>query len=206
MGRKKVEIKRIEDKSSRQVTFSKRRKGLLKKAKELSILCDADVAVVVFSNRDRLYDFSSTNSLTEIVHRYHSHVEAEKESSAEVLDTEHSKYASFMTVGQLLQTVERQLEEPAVDDLSVTDLVHLENQLPTALMQVRSSKTHLMIESIKSLREKEKLLSEENKHLENKIATTKNKREVKNEMALDFTNLAPASMNCQQQKATLNFL
>ena len=73
-------------------------------------------------------------------------------------------------------------------------------------MQVRSSKTHLMIESIKSLREKEKLLSEENKHLENKIATTKNKREVKNEMALDFTNLAPASMNCQQQKTTLNFL
>ncbi|OIT39365.1 mads-box transcription factor 57 [Nicotiana attenuata] len=61
MGRKKVEIKRIGDKNSRQVTFSKRRKGLLKKAKELSILCDADVAVVVFSNRGRLYDFSSTN-------------------------------------------------------------------------------------------------------------------------------------------------
>ncbi|OIS96004.1 mads-box transcription factor 1 [Nicotiana attenuata] len=61
MGRKKVEIKRIGDKNSRQVTFSKRRKGLLKKAKELSILCDADVAVVVFSNRGRLYDFYSTN-------------------------------------------------------------------------------------------------------------------------------------------------
>nr|XP_009795053.1 PREDICTED: agamous-like MADS-box protein AGL27 isoform X2 [Nicotiana sylvestris]XP_016435773.1 PREDICTED: agamous-like MADS-box protein AGL27 isoform X2 [Nicotiana tabacum] len=193
MGRKKVEIKRIEDKSSRQVTFSKRRKGLLKKAKELSILCDADVAVVVFSNRGRLYDFSSTNSLTEIVQQYHSHVEAEKESSTEVLDTEHSKYSSFMTVGELLQTVERQLEEPAVDDLSVTDLVHLEDQLQTALMQARSSK--------------EKLLSEENKHLENQIATTKNEREVTNgTMALDFTNLAPASMNCRQQKATLNFL
>nr|XP_009804704.1 PREDICTED: agamous-like MADS-box protein AGL27 [Nicotiana sylvestris] len=154
MGRKKVEIKRIEDKHSRQVTFSKRRKGLLKKAKELSILCDADVAVIVFSNRGRLYDFSSTNSLTEIVQRYHSHVEAEKESSAEVLDTEHSKYASFMTVRELLQTVERQLEEPVVDYLSVTDLVQLENQLQTALMQARSSKTHLMIESIKSLGEK----------------------------------------------------
>ncbi|OIT39366.1 PREDICTED: agamous-like MADS-box protein AGL27 [Nicotiana attenuata] len=111
-----------------------------------------------------------------------------------------------MTVGELLQTVERQLEEPAVDDLSVTDLVHLENQLQTALMQARSSKTHLMIESIQSLREKEKLLSEENKHLEKQIATTKNKREVNNGMALDFTNLTPASMNCRQQKATLNFL
>ncbi|OIT22255.1 agamous-like mads-box protein agl15, partial [Nicotiana attenuata] len=61
MGRKKVEIKPIKDKNSRQVTFSKRRKGLLKKAKQLSILCDVDVAVVVFSNHGRLYDFSSTN-------------------------------------------------------------------------------------------------------------------------------------------------
>ncbi|WMV29188.1 hypothetical protein MTR67_022573 [Solanum verrucosum] len=62
MGRKKVEIKRIEDKSSRQATFSKRRNGLMKKAKQLSILCDVDVAVLVFSSRGRLFEFSSTNS------------------------------------------------------------------------------------------------------------------------------------------------
>ncbi|OIS96003.1 agamous-like mads-box protein agl27 [Nicotiana attenuata] len=130
----------------------------------------------------------------------------QKKSTAEVLDTEHSKYSSFMTVGELLQTVESQLEEPAVDDLSVTDLVHLENQLQTALMQARSSKTHLMIESIKSHREKEKLLSEENKHLEKQIATTKNKRELNNGMALDFTKPCTSRMNCRQQKATLNFL
>uniref|UniRef100_A0A0V0HPI5 Putative ovule protein n=1 Tax=Solanum chacoense TaxID=4108 RepID=A0A0V0HPI5_SOLCH len=61
MGRKKVEIKRIEDKSSRQATFSKRRNGLMKKAKQLSILCDVDVAVLVFSSRGRLFEFSSTN-------------------------------------------------------------------------------------------------------------------------------------------------
>ncbi|PHT68470.1 hypothetical protein T459_27957 [Capsicum annuum] len=63
MGRKKVEIKRIEDKSSRQATFSKRRNGLMKKAKQLSILCDVDV-VVVFSNRGRLFEFSSTNRIS----------------------------------------------------------------------------------------------------------------------------------------------
>ncbi|XP_016482057.1 agamous-like MADS-box protein AGL27 [Nicotiana tabacum] len=205
MGRKKVEIKPIKDKNSRQVTFSKRRKGLLKKAKHLSILCDVDVAVVVFSNRRRLYDFSSTNSLVEIVRRYHNHVEAEKEISADVSDTEHSKYASFMTVGELLQTVERQLEEPDVDGLSVTDLVHLENQLQSALMQARSQKTHLMVEYIKSLQEKEKLLKEENKLLEDRIAVIKKNREV-NGMASNFTNLAPVPMIRGQQRATLNFL
>nr|XP_009778768.1 PREDICTED: MADS-box transcription factor 21-like isoform X1 [Nicotiana sylvestris] len=59
MGRKKVEMKRIEEKSSRQVTLCKRRKGLIKKAKQLSILCDVDVAVVVFSDRGTLYESST---------------------------------------------------------------------------------------------------------------------------------------------------
>uniref|UniRef100_A0A803L1A5 MADS-box domain-containing protein n=1 Tax=Chenopodium quinoa TaxID=63459 RepID=A0A803L1A5_CHEQI len=62
MGRRKIEMKRIEDKSSRQVTFSKRRSGLIKKARELSVLCDVDVAVLVFSNRGRLYEFVSGSS------------------------------------------------------------------------------------------------------------------------------------------------
>ncbi|KAJ9709879.1 hypothetical protein PVL29_001385 [Vitis rotundifolia] len=68
MGRKKVELKRIEDKSSRQVTFSKRRNGLIKKARELSVLCDVDVAVLVFSSRGKLYEYANGNS--RIVERF----------------------------------------------------------------------------------------------------------------------------------------
>ncbi|KAF5791877.1 putative transcription factor MADS-type1 family [Helianthus annuus] len=45
--------------STRQVTFSKRHVGLLKKAHELSVLCDAEVGIIVFSNTGRLYEFSS---------------------------------------------------------------------------------------------------------------------------------------------------
>ncbi|VAH17677.1 unnamed protein product [Triticum turgidum subsp. durum] len=59
MVRGKTEMKRIENATSRQVTFSKRRNGLLKKAFELSVLCDAEVALVVFSPRGRLYEFAS---------------------------------------------------------------------------------------------------------------------------------------------------
>ncbi|CAN0917263.1 Agamous-like MADS-box protein AGL15 [Linum grandiflorum] len=60
MGRGKIEIKRIENANSRQVTFSKRRSGLLKKAREISILCDAEVAVIIFSNTGKLFEFSSS--------------------------------------------------------------------------------------------------------------------------------------------------
>ncbi|BFG19508.1 hypothetical protein CerSpe_057820 [Prunus speciosa] len=62
MGRGKIVIRRIDNSTSRQVTFSKRRNGLLKKAKELAILCDAEVGVMIFSSTGKLYDFASTRS------------------------------------------------------------------------------------------------------------------------------------------------
>jgi MADS-box transcription factor, plant len=60
MGRGKIVIQRIENSTNRQVTFSKRRSGLFKKAKELAILCDAEVGLVVFSSTGRLYESAST--------------------------------------------------------------------------------------------------------------------------------------------------
>ncbi|KAL4273576.1 hypothetical protein GQ457_13G021260 [Hibiscus cannabinus] len=62
MGRVKLEIKRIENNTNRQVTFSKRRNGLIKKAYELSILCDIDIALIMFSPSGRISHFSGRRS------------------------------------------------------------------------------------------------------------------------------------------------
>ncbi|XP_047257074.1 agamous-like MADS-box protein AGL27 isoform X6 [Capsicum annuum] len=182
-------FKRIEDKSCRQVAFCKRRKGLMKKAKELSILCDVDVGAVIISNRGRLHDFSSTNSLTGILQRYEGHVESEKEISEEIKVAE-SKYSS-MKMGELLQTTERQLEEPNADSLPVTDLIHLEKELQTTLMQIRSRKTHLLLEYVKGLHERR--------------AWIKKNINV-NEISMDFTDLPPPHILCGQERVTLDFL
>jgi hypothetical protein len=60
MGRGRIEIKRIENNTSRQqVTFCMRRNGLLKKAYDelCAVLCYAMAAlIVVFSSRGRLYE------------------------------------------------------------------------------------------------------------------------------------------------------
>ncbi|KAK7282611.1 hypothetical protein RIF29_11526 [Crotalaria pallida] len=61
MGRKKIEIKLVKDPNVRQVTFSKRRTGLFKKASELSILCGTEVAAVVFSPGNKPYSFAHPN-------------------------------------------------------------------------------------------------------------------------------------------------
>ncbi|KAM3251223.1 floral homeotic protein AGAM isoform X3 [Capsicum annuum] len=66
LGRGKIEIKRIENTTNRQVTFCKRRNGLLKKAYELSVLCDAEVALIVFSSRGRLYEYANNSDVAEI--------------------------------------------------------------------------------------------------------------------------------------------
>jgi SRF-type transcription factor (DNA-binding and dimerisation domain) len=67
--RGKVKLERIEDKTSRQVRFSKRKGGLLKKAFELAVLCDAEVALLVFSPAGRLSEFSSSSWYVLLVQR-----------------------------------------------------------------------------------------------------------------------------------------
>ncbi|KAH1216052.1 Agamous-like MADS-box protein [Glycine max] len=70
MGRVKLEIKRIENPTNRQVTFSKRRNGLIKKAYELSILCDIDIAVIMFSPSGRVNHFSGRRRIEDVFTRY----------------------------------------------------------------------------------------------------------------------------------------
>ncbi|CAI0554502.1 unnamed protein product [Linum tenue] len=70
MGRVKLQIKRIENITNRQVTFSKRRNGLIKKAYELAILCDIDIALIMFSPSGRLSHFSGKRRIEDVVARY----------------------------------------------------------------------------------------------------------------------------------------
>ncbi|KAF6161624.1 hypothetical protein GIB67_002920 [Kingdonia uniflora] len=58
-GRKKINIERIENTGNRQVTFSKRRQGLFKKAGELTTLCGGEIAVITFSPGDKAYSFGN---------------------------------------------------------------------------------------------------------------------------------------------------
>ncbi|KAM1744747.1 hypothetical protein ACFX13_011706 [Malus domestica] len=62
MGRGKVERKLIDNKLRRQVMFSKWRSGLIKKARELSVLCGVEVGLIIFSAKGKLYEFCSGES------------------------------------------------------------------------------------------------------------------------------------------------
>ncbi|XP_074556276.1 agamous-like MADS-box protein AGL104 [Curcuma longa] len=70
MGRVKLQIKRIENTTNRHVTFSKRRNGLIKKAYELSVLCDIPIALIMFSPSGKLSYFSGRRRIEDVLTRY----------------------------------------------------------------------------------------------------------------------------------------
>ncbi|CAO3588018.1 unnamed protein product [Absidia cylindrospora] len=80
MGRKKIKIQPIEDERNKQVTFLKRKHGLMKKAYELSVLCNCEVAVVIFSSNKKLIQYSS-DDMDKILMKYTQHNEPHETKS-----------------------------------------------------------------------------------------------------------------------------
>ncbi|XP_058215553.1 MADS-box transcription factor 23-like [Rhododendron vialii] len=165
MGRGKIVIRRIDDTTSRQVTFSKRRNGLLKKAKELSILCDAEVGVIVVSNTGRLYEFAST-SIRSIVERYNK----EQEDYQLMSPTSEAKFwqREAETLRQQLKYLEenqRQLTGEELNGLSVKDLENLESQLEMSLNSIRTKKDQLFTDEIQQLNRQGVISHQENMKL-----------------------------------------
>ncbi|MCD7457212.1 hypothetical protein HAX54_034477 [Datura stramonium] len=138
MGRGKIEMKKIENISSRQVTFSKRRAGLFKKAEELSVLCEAQVAVIVFSSTDRLYKFSSSNSSMEkIVDRYTSCPNSSGHATVQNVEPEVNTLKD--EVARLRQVTGRMMGKE-LDGLDFKELQQLEHQLTEGILSIKNKK------------------------------------------------------------------
>ncbi|KAJ7559287.1 hypothetical protein O6H91_04G077600 [Diphasiastrum complanatum] len=175
MGRGKIEIKRIENATSRQVTFSKRRGGLLKKAHELSVLCDAQVALIIFSSTGKLFEYASP-SMKEILDRYGKHPEGVQTGT--VTDPNNDVMLQYLNreVLRMKQQIERahQTQRHMMgEDLAILplkDLQQLEEQLDIGLRHIRAKKDQLLLEQLEELRRKERHWLEENEALRRKLA------------------------------------
>ena len=172
MGRGKVQLKRIENKINRQVTFSKRRSGLLKKAHEISVLCDAEVGLIIFSTKGKLYEFSTESCMDKILERYERYSYAEKvlvSSESEIQGNWCHEYRKLKAKVETIQKCQKHLMGEDLESLNLKELQQLEQQLESSLKHIRSRKNQLMHESISELQKKERSLQEENKVLQKEL-------------------------------------
>nr|AHY82573.1 MADS-box protein 6 [Lilium formosanum] len=174
MGRGRVELKRIENKINRQVTFAKRRNGLLKKAYELSVLCDAEVALIIFSNRGKLYEFSSTSSMMRTLERYQKCNYGAPETNIVSRETQNSQqeYLKLKAKVEALQRSQRNLLGEDLGPLNTKELEQLERQLDTSLKLIRSTRTQFMLDQLSDLQRREQMLCEANKSLRRRLEET----------------------------------
>uniref|UniRef100_A0A0E0QLM0 MADS-box domain-containing protein n=1 Tax=Oryza rufipogon TaxID=4529 RepID=A0A0E0QLM0_ORYRU len=197
MGRGRVELKRIENKINRQVTFAKRRNGLLKKAYELSVLCDAEVALIIFSNRGKLYEFCSTQSMTKTLEKYQKCSYAGPETAvqnreSEQLKASRNEYLKLKARVENLQRTQRHWKSnfhmyitntllplcvdydrnllgEDLDSLGIKELESLEKQLDSSLKHVRTTRTKHLVDRLTELQRREQMVSEANRCLRRKL-------------------------------------
>ncbi|KAG4162479.1 hypothetical protein ERO13_D01G117300v2 [Gossypium hirsutum] len=154
MAREKIKIKKIDNLTARQVTFSKRRRGLFKKAEELSVLCDAEVALIIFSATGKLFEFASS-SMKDMLGRYNLHSNKLDQPSLELQSLIYN----------------RQIRGEDLQGLNIDELQQLEKLLELGLTRVLETKGERIMNEISSLETKRAQLQEENKLLKEKLVS-----------------------------------
>uniref|UniRef100_A0A5B6YVG3 Putative MADS-box protein SOC1-like n=1 Tax=Davidia involucrata TaxID=16924 RepID=A0A5B6YVG3_DAVIN len=195
MVRGKIQMKLIENVSSRQVTFTKRRNGLLKKARELSVLCDAEVALIIFSQKGRLYEFSSSN-MQKMIERYREFAKVEQTNNLEFhlyMQQLKNETTNMEKTIELLEVSTRRLLGQDLGSCSVEQLHEIDSQLQQSLRNIRARKAQLHEEQIEQLQAKERLLLEENAKLWEKCGMKTQQPQAKEKEIVRFLQSSQSS-------------
>ncbi|KAJ9170425.1 hypothetical protein P3X46_018532 [Hevea brasiliensis] len=188
MAREKIQIKKIDNATARQVTFSKRRRGLFKKAEELSVLCDADVALIVFSSTGKLFEYCSS-SMKEILEKHDLHsknLEKLEQPSLELQLVEDSNHSRLSKEIAEKSHQLRQMRGEELQGLNIEELQQLEKSLEAGLSRVIEKKGEKIIKEIRELQTKGMQLMEENERLRQQVVEISNGRK---QAAADSENL-----------------
>ncbi|XP_039160234.1 MADS-box protein SVP isoform X4 [Eucalyptus grandis] len=172
MGREKIKIKKIDNVMARRVTFSKRRRGLIKKAQELSVLCDADVSLIIFSATGKLYEFSSS-SMEDTLTRYvlHSNIVEKPVQPCLSLQKDSSNLEMLRKEVNDKAYKLRQMKGEDLERLDVEGLRQLEKKLEAGLSLVIKTEEERASTKINELQGKEAQLIKENKQLKQKVSS-----------------------------------
>ncbi|XP_008788359.2 MADS-box transcription factor 26-like [Phoenix dactylifera] len=158
MARGKVQMRRIENSVHRQVTFCKRRAGLLKKAKELSVLTDADIGIIIFSTHGKLYELATRGTMGGLIERYRKASGEAQTEGGEVNQEQESKQEISMLkqeINILQKCLRCMYGDGASENMTLEELHALERHLEIWTYHIRATKMQIMFQEIQSLKNKE---------------------------------------------------
>ncbi|XP_073276298.1 floral homeotic protein DEFICIENS isoform X1 [Primulina huaijiensis] len=164
MARGKIQIKRIENQTNRQVTYSKRRNGLFKKAHELTVLCDAKVSIIMISSTQKLHEYISPSSTTkQLFDQYQKAVGVDLWSSHYEKMQEHLK--KLKEVNRNLRREIRQRMGESLNDLDYHQMVNLIEDMDNSLRIIRERKYKVMGNQIETGKKKLRNVEEIHRNL-----------------------------------------
>ncbi|XP_075673704.1 MADS-box protein JOINTLESS-like isoform X3 [Castanea sativa] len=156
MTRKKIQIKKIDNTTARQVTFSKRRRGLFKKAYELSTLCDAEIALMVFSATGKLFDYASS-SMQQVTERHNLRPENLRKMDQLSLELQLEKGTSYSMLSKEMEDKAhelRRIKGEGLHGMDIEELQKLEKVLEIGLSRFTETKGERFLEEITALQQK----------------------------------------------------
>uniref|UniRef100_A0A5B7BVC5 Putative AP3 n=1 Tax=Davidia involucrata TaxID=16924 RepID=A0A5B7BVC5_DAVIN len=153
MARGKIQIKRIENSTNRQVTYSKRRNGLFKKAHELTVLCDAKVSIIMFSSTTKLHEYISPSITTKrFFDQYQKTVGIDLWNSH--YERMHENLRKLKEVNRNLRREIRQRMGDSLNDLNFDELRGLEQDMESSLKFIRDRKFRVIGNQIDTCKKK----------------------------------------------------
>ncbi|XP_020677730.1 MADS-box transcription factor 16 [Dendrobium catenatum] len=164
MGRGKIEIKKIENPTNRQVTYSKRRAGIMKKAKEITVLCDAEVSLIMFSSTGKFSEYCSPSTETKkVFDRY------QQLSGINLWSAQYEKMQNTLNhlkeINHKLRREVRQRMGEDLEGLDIKELRGLEQNMDEALKLVRNRKYHVISTQTDTYKKKLKNSQETHRNL-----------------------------------------
>nr|AEA76417.1 putative GLO1 [Catharanthus roseus] len=208
MGRGKIEIKRIENSSNRQVTYSKRRNGIMKKAKEITVLCDAKVSLIIFGTSGKMHEYiSPSTNLIDMLDAY------QKATGKKLWDAKHENLSNEIDrvkkENDSMQIELRHLKGEDITSLNHKELMVLEDALENGISSIRDRQSEI----VKIARKNGQILEEENKQLpyfwhQQELANMKNAVEetedVYHQRVRDYQSQMPFAFRVQPMQPNLH--
>ncbi|XP_021846784.2 MADS-box protein AGL24 [Spinacia oleracea] len=177
MVRQRIQIKKIDNVTARQVTFSKRRRGLIKKAHELSTLCDAEIGLIVFSSTGKLFEFSNSR-MTQVIQRHMLHADNLNRLEESSLQIEAEDSLRDILSKELEDKTRdlSQINGEELEALGLDELMKLERQVERGQTKIRRAKGEKLRKEIVTLKGKEIQTAKENEMLKEQMKDVSKER------------------------------